>query len=296
MSDELGPALDWRRAESYRPLLQADAAIWAWEFGRRGPMASEAPARARAQDLPGLCFVGAGPAGDDLPAVLWREDPSALLVDAMAAQAGEPGLFDLQGLSLPAIVVRTADGQQHVLICDGAKRLRLIVADGDVLAGAVRLRWRLPPHPVAAALEGLRSLLALSEVGRLPSPATRRSAKALRWLESLRAHDARRSGASQRDIAMLLFGDERVRKDWNGSSDYMRMRVLRLLRTADHLSRSYGGLLGLSAAPDYRAAPIAEIWRSVTWRRGVGATMRSGIFLALAWQCSTFPQILSALA
>ncbi len=56
---------DWRKAQTYLPLLSADPPVWAWEFARRG-LAREAsegggpPAAGRA---PELCFVGEGPPG-----------------------------------------------------------------------------------------------------------------------------------------------------------------------------------------------------------------------------------------
>ena len=36
MQDEHASAPDWRRAETYRPMLGAEPAVWAWEFARRG--------------------------------------------------------------------------------------------------------------------------------------------------------------------------------------------------------------------------------------------------------------------
>jgi len=43
------------------------------------------------------------------------------------------------------------------------------------------------------------------------------------------------SRASHRDIAAALFGEKVVREDWSGRSDYLRLRVQRLIRTADKL-------------------------------------------------------------
>ncbi len=85
--------------------------------------------------------------------------------------------------------------------------------------------------------------------------------------------------ASQRDIAMLLFGEARVHEDWAGRSDYMRMRVQRLLRAAEDLvAGGYRALCGLRPdRPD--KSRVVDVWRSAAWR-GVGlALLLSGSFL-----------------
>jgi len=56
---------------------------------------------------------------------------------------------------------------------------------------------------------------------------------------ALQAHDAVQAGASHREIAAALFGEKVVKEDWFGRSDYLRLRVQRLVRTADKLV--YGG-------------------------------------------------------
>ena len=260
------PPPDWRSPETYRPLLAADPAVWAWEFGRRaaclGGADDHGPTGA------GLCFAGPGPQGDRVPAVLWswRTDPSVPVLEVDPVAPGEAGALDLRALDLATLVVRTDDGEQHVMVSDGLRRLRLAIVQGDVLSGPVTCRYRLPQGAVTvASLDGLRLLLALRDTGHLPAAGARPVAKAARWIEILRAHDARRDGASQREIATLLFGPARVEEDWAGRSDYMRMRVQRLLRAAEQLVaggyRSVCGLGGGSIEPH----PVTEIWRSPAW-------------------------------
>ena len=256
---------DWRSAEAYRPLLDADPAVWAWEFDRRG-------VRREAGDpgdtATGLCFAGPGPHGDRVPAVLWswRADPSVPVLEVERARAGEPGALDLRALDLAILVVRTDDGEQHVMVSDGRRRLRLAIVQGDVLSGPVACRYRLPAGAVAApSLAGLRLLLALRDTGHLPIAGARPPARSARWVEILRAHDARRDGASQREIATLLFGRARVEEDWAGRSDYMRMRVQRLLRAAEDLvAGGYRSVCGLGAGR-VEPHPVAEVWRSPAW-------------------------------
>lgn len=248
MSAEPCPAPDWRSAETYRPLLAADPAVWAWEFGRRGAYRGVGDLDDPAT---GLCFAGPGPHGDRVPAVLWswRADPSVPVLEVERARPATLGALDLRALDLAVLVARTDDGEQHVMVSDGRRRLRLAIVQGDILSGPVTCRYRLPAGPVAAAsLAGLRRLLALRDTGHLPAAGARPLAKSARWVEILRAHDARRDGASQREIATLLFGQARVEEDWAGRSDYMRMRVQRLLRAAEALvTGGYRSVCGLGA-------------------------------------------------
>lgn len=275
------PLPAWRSAETYRPLLGADAAVWAWEFGRRG----RAGKAADDQDdsMPDLCFAGPGPDGDAVPAVIWRwqADPSVPVISASPSEAGDRDALDLRGLNVAVLAVRTDDGGQHVVVNDGPRRLRFAVVEGDVLASPVRCRVLFPPHSVGAgALDSLRLLIALRDTGRLPSIAGRAPPKAGRWLQALRAYDARRQGASQRDIARLLFGETRVGEDWNGGSDYMRMRVQRLVRAAEDLvAGGYRQLCGLR--PSQASQPrVIDVWRSPAWRRAAGLVLlMTGSFL-----------------
>lgn len=270
----------WRSPEAYRPLLAADPAVWAWEFGRR---AAATHAQERADLVPDLCFVGPGPRDDPVPAVLWRwqADRSVPVLSLTGAAPGDPDALDVGGLDLAVIVVRTQDGHQHVMVSDGPRRLRFAVAEGDVLAGAVRCRFHLPAHSVGVgSLEGLRLLIALRDTGRLPPASRGGRSKSARWLQMLRAHDARRAGASQRDIAVLLFGEVRVHEDWSGRSDYMRMRVQRLLRAAEDLvAGGYRALCGLRPVRTDRSRTV-HVWRSAAWRGNSAVMMLlAGFFL-----------------
>jgi hypothetical protein len=260
----------WRSAETYRPLLGADAGVWAWEFGRRG-LAREVSVEGELDGgaVPELCFASSGPPGDPTPIVLWhwRADSTVPVLSLSPAPVGDPDALDLKSLAVMTLVVRTEDGGQHVVVGDGARRLRFAVVDGDVLAGPAICRFRLPPQAIGGgSLLGLRRLIALRDTGRLPSAGYRPHPKAARWLQILRAHDARAQGASQRDIAVMLFGEPRVREDWSGRSDYMRMRVQRLLRAAEDLvAGGYRALFGLRPVVT-RKPKVVEVWRSAGWR------------------------------
>ena len=199
----------------------------------------------------------------------WRCDPGVPVLSVAPASPDDPEALDLKALDLAVIAVRTDDGDQHVWVGDGHRRLRFAVVEGDVLAGPVRCQFHLPaPTSGVGGLESLRLLIGLRDTGRIPSTRLRPAAKSARWLQTLRAHDARRAGASQREIATLLFGAARVREDWNGGSDYMRMRVQRLVKAAEDLvGGGYRTLFGLREAS--RLGPrTLEVWRSAAWTSG----------------------------
>jgi len=135
-------------------------------------------------------------------------------------------------------VLQDLSGVEHLLIGDSACHVRLDVTGGTVLDGPVRLRLEFVGHSgMEPKLLTLRRLVALVRLGRFPRglfplPPARR---ARRWMMALRALDARRAGATHREIAAALFGEARVAADWDGRSAYLRCRVQRLIRLGETL-------------------------------------------------------------
>lgn len=96
-----------------------------------------------------------------------------------------------------------------------------------------------------ARLLPLRRLIGLHRTGRFLPSLFPRDRRVDRSLVALRVHDALNAGASQRDIAIALFGSERIASDWRAVSDSLRSRVRRLVREARRLAGGgYRGLLG----------------------------------------------------
>ncbi|MEI9850142.1 MAG: DUF2285 domain-containing protein [Sphingomonas sp.] len=160
----------------------------------------------------------------------------------------DPDGLDLGRVGCFSALLQGQDPCEHVVLTDGLRHLRLDIAGGTMLAGPVRLRFRLEGlRAIGAPLLTLRRLAALDRLGRMPQalfPAERRAG---RWILTLRALDARRSGASQREVAEALVGPERVRSDWNARTDYLRSQVKRLLRFGARMTR--GGWRELLVPP-----------------------------------------------
>lgn len=246
----------WRDRARYDRLLGFDRATWAWQCLRRSMGRDPAPPRAASWRMlradPPLCLLTIGrtmrrrmmplAVMDDLAGfaghVFWCADQHApvLAVHATPVPSGEADVFDLRALGHPVVVLRHRDGGEHVLIADGPRCIRIEVCSGTLLGGPVRLDYHLPGDAdVEARLLTLRRLTALCRLGRFPRMLFPPERRARRWAMALQAWDGRQTGASHREIAIVLHGRQRVHCDWLGTSDYLRTHIKRLLRTADAL-------------------------------------------------------------
>jgi hypothetical protein len=168
-----------------------------------------------------------------------------LLVDAL------PGgracdLLDLASLGVAVQFVVVAGSGERVIIGRGLHRLALEVRSGTLTGGPVRLRYALEgfdrlSHPLAT----LQALVALRRLRRMPVGLFARERRAARWILHLRVLDALNAGATQREIGEILFPAAGGR--WRGRSDFLRLRVQRLVRNARSLSA--GGYRELLLGP-----------------------------------------------
>ncbi len=122
------------------------------------------------------------------------------------------------------------------MLSDGYRRIRIDIEEGTLVGDLpIRLRYRhdeIIGCDTEMRLAPLRRLAGLFRTGRfLPAlfPPERRIE---RLITVLRVADAIRAGASQREIAAGLFGEERIAADWRTVSDSLRSRVRRLAREA----------------------------------------------------------------
>lgn len=159
-----------------------------------------------------------------------------LAAEALPVAASDPDAFDIRRLAPLATVLRPSDGREFLLFSDGCHHLQLDIVDGSLLAGPVRLRYALSGlRHIEAKTLTLRRLALLYRLGRFPRGLFPSEPRVHRWVLTLRAYEGRMAGASDRDIAEVLFGRNVVRDDWCGGTGYLRLRVQRLLRRADGL-------------------------------------------------------------
>ncbi len=123
---------------------------------------------------------------------------------------------------------RAEDGLHHLLEVGGQRRLQLLYSDpcADAQAAVVPLG-----QDGFARLDAVYRLLAQLHGRSVPFDKRLTRQKRLRAKRMLRAYDGRLAGASQREIAEVIFDLPGVSRDeWQSASE--RFRVMALLRDA----------------------------------------------------------------
>ena len=175
-----------------------------------------------------------------------KVDPSVVVCTAEPVAVDHPDAFQIGQLALATTIVGMS-GTEHLAISDGLRRIRLDIVDGTLLEGPVKLHYHLAGFADAdPQLLTLQRLLALHRLGRFARGLHPRETKAERWAMMLRSLDLSTQGASQREIAGELF-DPSVSAEWRTRSDFLRLRIQRLLREANAMVS--GGYLDLLRGP-----------------------------------------------
>ncbi len=124
------------------------------------------------------------------------------------------------------------------MLSDDVRHLQLRVTGGTLLDGPVRLRCTLTGlQDMDRKVLPLRRLCLCCRLRRMPRSLYPPEPQAWRWIDKLRAVDAVNAGASQRDLAVALFGETRVAVEWSRGSDCLRLRVQRLIREGRRMVR-----------------------------------------------------------
>lgn len=187
--------------------------------------------------------------------IIWSAalDPDILRVEALPApdSAGEDAL-DPAALHAWMTIVGDRSGREHVVLSDGWRHIRLDVDSGSLRTGnPVVLRYRIEGQASArAVMLPLQRFLHLCRHRTFARSLFLPDLRMPRWIALLRVHDAIAAGASQREIAEVLFG-KAAAKDWRGASESWRYRMRRLVGDARRMAAGgYRALLrGAAKAP-----------------------------------------------
>ena len=159
------------------------------------------------------------------------------MVEASPALSGDPGGFDLVDFEAFAVLTKGNSDIEHVALSDGYRRIRIDIVSGTMLEGPVVLQHQLAGLAgLGPKILALRRLIALTKTRRFGASLFPIAGQTARIVDALQVFDGLAVAASQHDLAVALYGEDRVAAEWNGASDSMRSRVRRLVRLAHDLS------------------------------------------------------------
>lgn len=246
----------WRDRASYEYTRSLPKSGWAWEYVRRNPnlrrLAFEtvrarepggfppwptraAPVLCTSPDLEkwGLLFF------DDLDKtaedalVFWRRDVCPAVVPVWAIEVdtdtGDTARFNLSDLECEACLLR-AGGAEHVLLKTDGRTVQLVWNGADIRSKSLLLTAPIGLFSGTEELEGtvMRRLLDLQRHGRIRACLFEPDPRGGRLQMCLQALDGRLAGASWRQVASAIFGEERASEEWASPSRSLLDRTRRL--------------------------------------------------------------------
>jgi len=172
--------------------------------------------------------------------VLWRPDVCRHVLPLIARLAASHAPEAIRLLDIPcrSTLLVLPGGAQHLLFHAAGRSLQLVVSGASIIS-PVRLLTAavLERGSMMARLNALQCFNDLHRSGRLGARHFPPERRGRRLRVVLQALDGRIAGASQREIALALFGRRRVELDWADPRSHLR----------DHVRRAVARGLALSA-------------------------------------------------
>lgn len=164
--------------------------------------------------------------------VFWDESVDHSVLTAVARRATDASsAFDVCSLAKFAVVLSDPTGE-YLSLSNGMSRITLRLICGSFLDGPVSLDFIIADARASAQIQALTRFRSLRQRGKFGPWLHRREVRTTRWIRELRTFDALTAGASVRDIAAALFGEQRAREQWRDRDGSLRSVVRRLVSVA----------------------------------------------------------------
>lgn len=152
-------------------------------------------------------------------------DPTVILARALASERSTVNRLQIDRYDFRIAI---HDHAEHLFLRASDISLRLDIIAGTVLAGPVILEPRVSLNWLDRQIATLKILDSLL---RGNPPLAVADPRLSRLVLALRALDARREGASLRDLARDIFGTT----EWPGDGDHVKSRARRLVKLSENL-------------------------------------------------------------
>jgi len=159
------------------------------------------------------------------------------VISAYIRRVDDPGMgsiVSLGGLSCRRTLLKTADGEQHLLLRAPGQVVQIRCVGEDLAFDPFALELVVDAFPDVESRQKLIRRLADLYRGRGAGDAPW-TAQAQFHRDSLIALDCRRAGLSHRETAGFLFGEAPVAAEWAARDGPLRARTRRLIRAGRRL-------------------------------------------------------------
>ena len=198
---------------------------------------------------PGACVPFADPQKTGFNAELfWRPEAFARILRAYVRTSGEPGfgsVITLGDLQCQRAILKAADGEQHMLLRDERHIVQVLCRGADLRTDPFSIELVVDQFPeVEGRLRLLKVMANIYRQRRIGGGRAEWTVEATRHRDALAALDRRMEGWSYRQIAIFLYGQEAVHRDWTSPDQSMKNRVIRSVKRGVRMrDGGYRGLL-----------------------------------------------------
>lgn len=184
---------------------------------------------------PGAFTLFADPDRNALEAdVFWRAEDYRRVVSAYVRNGEDRSfgaIISLTNVQCRKVLLKAADGGQHILLCDGRQVAQVRCVGEDIRIDPFTLELVVDQFPDVDSRQ--RLIKRLADLYRNRPPGGSRggwTVEAMRHRDALAALDLRLKGRSYREIAVFLYGEAAVRDDWSQPDQTMKNRVIRSVK------------------------------------------------------------------
>ncbi len=248
-------------------ILKLNGMGFAWEFVRRNKRycnvwEDQQPTFEEMQAVRGMRVIALREQTNQLFPCLWSSAPNlgateadvawhplaspkilrAVALSPKIAQGGV--IFDPSEYDLEKTLVVSRDGSQELLLRDGPRILQLHIIGGTLKEGDALFVDTAGIDDSFAQSQALACFRELRKTGILLNKYFSPHISAVRLSQYLLAFDCFAAGASHREIAVIIYGEGIVDRDWNNPRELLMDRTRRTIaRSQVMVERGFLGLL-----------------------------------------------------
>lgn len=163
--------------------------------------------------------------------VFWRPDAFARVLRAYVRTRKDPGfgsIISLGELPCERTVLKTVDGEQHLLLRDKRHVIQVLCRGADLRVDPFSIELVVDSFPeVEGRLGQLKAIADIYRQRRIGGGTGGWTVEAKRHRDALIAVDLRRENRAFQEIARFIHGDEFVDHEWTNPNATLKNRTIR---------------------------------------------------------------------